>query len=62
MRSIFFKVPPAGIKLFSSLSKNLTPKAAAAPQPPSFVALPPKPIIIFVQPFLRASAISSPTP
>ena len=42
--------------------KNFTPAAAAAPQPASFVALPPSPRIIRVAPRRAASSRSSPTP
>ena len=36
-------VPPVGIKAVPAASKKRTPKAAAQPQPPSLVALPPSP-------------------
>ena len=56
------KVPPTGIKAFPSKSRNLTPRAAAAPVPPSFVALPPSPTIILLQPASAACFISCPAP
>ena len=45
-----------------SASRNLTPRAAAAPIPPSLVAEPPIPIKIFLIPSFNAEAISSPVP
>jgi hypothetical protein len=49
MRAILESVPPSE-RIPSRFVQKLVPIAAAAPQPPSFVALPPRPKIIFFAP------------
>ena len=52
-KSIFLiqcKVFPTGINSSPLSFKNLTPNAVSAPAPPSFVALPPSPNMIFFTP------------
>ncbi len=44
------------------MSKNRMPQAAAAPQPPSLVALPPRHMMIFLAPRPAAWRSNSPTP
>ena len=56
------RVPPVGTKLSPFSRKNLAPAAAAAPQPPSLVQLPPSPRMIFSQPCSTAWTNSWPTP
>ena len=56
------RVPPVGTNASPSSRKNLAPAAAAAPQPPSLVQLPPRPRMIFPQPDRAASTMSWPTP
>ena len=62
IRQISFSVEPTGMNSSSLSLKNFTPIAAAAPQAPSFVELPPRPRIICFAPFSTACRISSPTP
>lgn len=62
MPAITPKVPPVGTKGFPTRSTNTVPKAAAQPQPPSLVALPPRPSRISVQPLFTAWEMICPTP
>ena len=62
MEAILERVSPTGTKLLPNSSKKRTPQAAAMPQPPSLVALPPSPTITLKAPWARASRSSSPTP
>ena len=57
-----FKVPPEGMNSCPLESKNFTPRAAAQPQPPSLVALPPRPRIMRFAPPSIAALICSSTP
>ena len=62
--AIFFSMPPDpySVIFLPLLSKKHAPIACAMPTPPSFVAEPPIPIIIFFAPRFAASIISSPVP
>ena len=60
IRSSFTSDAP--FQAHSHLSKKSKPKARAIPNPPSFVALPPSPIMISRAPRLAASSNISPTP
>ena len=62
MEAIWPVVPPVGMKLSPLALKNFTPTAAAAPQPPSLVELPPRPTMILLTPRAAAARISWPTP
>ncbi len=55
-------VAPTGTKALPPASVKRTPSAAAQPQPPSFVALPPRPSTMRRAPRASASAMSCPTP
>ena len=57
-----FNAPPPGSisRLFAS--RNCMPSACSIPVPASFVALPPIPIIIFLQLLFKACLINSPVP
>ena len=50
METISFSVPPTGTNNSPAALRNSTPRAAAAPQPPSLVALPPSPKITCLAP------------
>ena len=57
-----FKLSTPPVSSLPKESKNWTPIAFKKPIPPSFVALPPKPIIICSAPSSVAASMSSPTP
>ena len=58
MDAICSSVPPVGMNASPLLLKNFAPRAQAAPQPPSFVALPPRPRMMRVQQKLKTKEIS----
>ena len=62
--AILFNIPPVPNSCISRpfLSRNLTPSACAMPAPPSIVADPPKPRMMWFAPLLIASIINWPVP
>ena len=62
MRSRSARAAPPEGKDLPRESKNLNPKAIAIPAPPSLVALPPRPTITRLNPFLDASKSNWPVP
>ena len=58
----FIDLPHRPCILFPSLSVKMNPRASSIPVPPSFVALPPIPIMNLLQPLPAASKIISPVP
>ena len=60
--AIWVSVPPVGTNACPFTSRNSAPSAAAAPQPPSLVALPPSPSTSRFAPRDSAWAINWPTP
>ena len=62
IEAIWSSVPPVGTNCSPRPLRKRTPSAAAQPQPPSLVALPPSPTTRLLAPRERASAMSWPTP
>ena len=62
INDISCRFPPVGVKRAPELLLKTVPRAAAMPQPPSLVQLPPRPTIILRAPRDMASLISIPTP